>query len=78
LTSRRRQLYDDEAGGNSPLYPLTEARGIGRQTMKATLALPLALTLTLLLSHVAAGQQNPNGHLPVAGVAKPGLSKSWG
>jgi hypothetical protein len=41
--------------------------------VKATLSPPLTLTLTLLLSHVAAGQQNPNGHLPVAGVAKPYL-----
>jgi hypothetical protein len=34
---------------------------------------PLTWTLVLLLCHVAAGQQNPNGRLPVMGHAKPYL-----
>jgi hypothetical protein len=41
--------------------------------MRPIFSKPLTLTLVLLLCHVAAGQQNPNGRLPVMGHAKPYL-----
>ncbi len=41
--------------------------------MQPIFSKPLTLTLVLLMCHVAAGQQNPNGRLPVMGHAKPYL-----
>ena len=41
--------------------------------MQPIFSKPLTWTLVLLLCHVAAGQQNPNGRLPVMGHAKPYL-----
>ena len=41
--------------------------------MQPIFSKPLTLTLVLLLCHVAAGQQNPNGRLPIMGHPKPYL-----